>query len=92
MKLFSIVVLSFLFLNCKKETIKTKFGKIETYKIIPMLPKNNFFVDEESVIIWVSNDANKIPIRVEIGLKIGALALDLRSYSGLKQDLKFDNN
>lgn len=75
-----------------KETIKTKFGKIETYKIIPMLPKNNFFVDEESVIIWVSNDANKIPIRVEIGLKIGALALDLRSYSGLKQDLKFDNN
>ncbi|OMP13079.1 hypothetical protein COLO4_02318 [Corchorus olitorius] len=48
--------------------------------------------NEESVVIWVSNDANKIPIRVEIGLKIGALALDLRSYSGLKQDLKFANN
>ncbi len=75
-----------------KETIKTKFGKIETYMIIPMLPKNNFFQDEESVKIWVSNDDNKIPIRVEIELKIGSLALDIRSFSGLKNELKFDKN
>ncbi len=72
-----------------KEVIKTKFGKIETFKIIPMLPQNNFFQDAESVKIWISNDNNKIPIRVEIGLKIGALALDIKQFSGLKNELAF---
>lgn len=74
-----------------KEVIKTKFGKINTFKITPLLPKNNFFQDEESVKMWVTDDANKIPVRAEVELKIGALALDLRKFSGLKHELKFSN-
>ncbi|MEA5139576.1 DUF3108 domain-containing protein [Arcicella rigui] len=72
-----------------KETISTKFGKINTFRITPQLPKNNFFEDEESVKMWVTDDENKIPVRAEVSLKIGALALDLRKYSGLKHELKF---
>ena len=39
--------------------------------------------------MWVTDDENKIPVRAEVSLKIGALALDLRKYSGLKHELKF---
>ena len=73
-----------------KEMIKTKFGKINTFKITPQLPKNNFFQDEESIKMWVTDDANKIPVRAEVELKIGAITLDLRKYSGLKNDIKFN--
>lgn len=73
-----------------KETIKTKFGKINTFKITPQLPKNNFFQDEESIKMWVTDDANKIPVRAEVELKIGAIILDLRKYSGLKNEMRFN--
>jgi hypothetical protein len=72
-----------------KEVVKTKFGKINTFKITPQLPKNDFFQDEESVKLWVTDDANKIPVKAEVQLKIGAIALDLRKYSGLRNPVKF---
>ncbi|MES2519592.1 MAG: DUF3108 domain-containing protein [Bacteroidota bacterium] len=72
-----------------KEVLKTKFGKINTFKITPQLPKNNFFQDEESVKLWVTNDANKIPVRAEVELKIGSIALDIRKFSGLRNEMKF---
>ena len=72
-----------------KEVVKTKFGKINTFKITPQLPKNSFFQDEESVKLWVTDDANKIPVRAEVELKIGAISLDLRKYSGLRNEIKF---
>ena len=72
-----------------KEVVKTKFGKINTFKITPQLPKNNFFQDEESVKLWVTDDANKIPVRAEVELKIGSLALDIRKFSGLRNSMKF---
>jgi Protein of unknown function (DUF3108) len=73
-----------------KEVLKTKFGKINTFKITPQLPKNNFFQDEESVKLWVTDDANKIPVRAEVELKIGAITLDLRKYSGLRNEMRFN--
>lgn len=73
-----------------KEVIKTKFGKINTYKITPQLPKNNFFQDEESIKMWITEDANKIPVRAEIELKIGSITLDLRKHSGLKNEMRFN--
>ena len=39
--------------------------------------------------MWVTDDANKIPVKAQIELKIGSIALDLKKYSGLKNELKF---
>jgi hypothetical protein len=72
-----------------KEVVKTKFGRINTFKITPQLPKNNFFQDEESVKLWVTDDANKIPVRAEVELKIGSLALDIKKFGGLRNTMKF---
>ncbi|MFC0183085.1 Protein of unknown function [Pseudarcicella hirudinis] len=72
-----------------REQINTKFGKINTLKITPMLPQNNFFQDNDALRIWISDDENKIPIRAEIELKIGAISLDIRKYTGLKNEITF---
>lgn len=73
-----------------KETIKTKFGTTKVFKINPILPKNTFFEDENSIRIWVSDDANKIPLKIEVDLKIGAISMDIKKYSGLKNKLIFN--
>ncbi len=73
-----------------KDIIKTKFGTSKVFKINPILPKNTFFEDENSIRIWVSDDANKIPLKIEVDLKIGAISMDIKRYSGLKNKLVFN--
>lgn len=70
-----------------REVIKTKFGQISAIRIIPMLPnKNNFFEDSDSIRLWISDDANKVPVKAEVDLAIGSLEMDLKHYKGLKAE------
>jgi hypothetical protein len=73
-----------------KEKIKTKFGYAKVFKINPILPNNSFFEDENSIRIWVSDDENKIPLKVEVDLKIGSISMDIKKFSGLKNPLNFN--
>lgn len=72
-----------------KDVIKTKFGKINVLKLNPVLPQNQLFKDEESIRIFVSDDANKVPVKVEVDLWVGSMVMDLRKNGGLKQPLQY---
>jgi hypothetical protein len=72
-----------------KDVIKTKYGKIRVLKLNPVMPENKFFKGENSIRIWVSDDDNKIPVKAEVDLWIGAMEMDLKSYKGLRTDLKW---
>ncbi|MBD2704071.1 DUF3108 domain-containing protein [Spirosoma sp. BT702] len=72
-----------------KAVIKTKQGKINVFKLNPVLPPNKLFKEEESIRIFVSDDANKVPVKVEVDLWVGAMVMDLKKNSGLKQPLRF---
>lgn len=76
-----IYSLKFKFLG--RETISTKFGKIKCLKIRPQVVADRVFKDEDSMTIWVSDDANRIPVRVSSALWVGAIRCDLISHKGL---------
>ena len=44
-----------------KEVIKTKFGNIECLKFSPLLQKGRVFKNPDDMVVWVSNDKNRIP-------------------------------
>lgn len=67
-----------------KETIKTDVGKVRCIKLRPQLVVDRVFKDEDDMTIWVSDDANKIPVRVKADIYIGSLKVDLTDYSGLR--------
>ncbi len=67
-----------------KETIKSDIGKVKCIKIKPKAVADRVFKDDEAITLWVSDDENKIPIRVEASLAVGSLKVDLTSYSGLR--------
>ncbi|MES2796775.1 MAG: DUF3108 domain-containing protein [Bacteroidota bacterium] len=73
-----------------KDKIRTKYGTAKVFKINPILPNNSFFEDENSIRIWVSDDANKIPLKIEVDLRIGAISMDIKKFSGLKNQLNFE--
>jgi hypothetical protein len=77
-----IYKLKFKFLG--KETVSTKFGKIKCLKIRPQVVADRIFKDEESLTIWVSDDENRISVRVSSALWVGAVRFDLVSHKGLK--------
>ncbi len=70
-----------------KDEIKTKFGRIKVLKLNPVMPDNKFFKGNNSIRIWVSDDDNKVPVKVEVDLWIGALEMDLKGFRGLKSEL-----
>jgi hypothetical protein len=48
-----------------KETIKTKYGKFNAIKFKPLLIKGTIFEGGEQMTVWVTDDANHIPVRIE---------------------------
>lgn len=71
-----------------KEIVKTKYGKVECLKFRPLVQSGRVFKEQESLSLWVSNDDNRIPIRIKADLAVGAIKADLDGYNGLKHQFK----
>ncbi len=71
-----------------KEVVRTKYGKVECLKFRPYVQSGRVFKEQESLTLWVSNDLNKIPIRIKADLAVGSIKADLDGYNGLKNQFK----
>ena len=71
----------------KNELIKTKWGKINCMVFIPQLQEGRVFKDAEGMSIWISDDENKLMIKVETKIIIGVIKAELSSFKGLKNPL-----
>jgi hypothetical protein len=67
-----------------KERIKTEIGKVNAIKLTPVMPDNSLFEGGESIKIWISDDANRIPLKVKAEMFVGAVEVDILSFGGLK--------
>lgn len=71
-----------------REDIKTKFGTIPTMIFRPFVQAGRVFKEQESLTVWISDDANKIPVRIKASLAVGSLKADLEGFKGLKYPFK----
>jgi hypothetical protein len=67
-----------------REQIRTKFGKSNTMIFRPLVQSGRVFKEEESLTVWISDDQNKIPLRIKAELAVGSLKADLETFKGLK--------
>lgn len=67
-----------------RELLSTKFGKVKTMVFRPLVQSGRVFKEEESLTVWVSDDENKIPLRIKASLAVGSLKADLDAFKGLK--------
>ena len=74
------------------EDVETRFGIVNCFKFRPYIESGRVFKDNESLTLWVSNDKNKIPIKVKAGLRIGSIEADLDEFRGLKFPFKIKIN
>jgi hypothetical protein len=69
-----------------KETIKTDLGKVKCIKLRPKLVVDRVFKGTNDMTVWISDDENKIPIRVQTEIQVGSVKVDITGYSNLKND------
>ena len=70
-----------------KETIKTRYGRFDAIKFKPLLLKGSIFEGGEKMTVWVSDDANHIPVRVESPISVGSVKVDMMGYQNLRYPL-----
>lgn len=70
-----------------REDIKTRYGKFHALKIKPLLLKGQIFEGGENMTVWVTDDLNHIPVRVESPLVVGKVKIDMMSYANLRHPL-----
>lgn len=70
-----------------KERIETRYGSFDAIKLAPMLIQGTIFQGGEKMLVWVSDDENHLPLRVDSPIQIGSVKVDLMGYSGLKHPL-----
>lgn len=75
-----------------KETVKMDLGEIKCLKLKPMAEEGRMFKTKDSITIWVSDDENHIPVRVESEILVGSVKFDLIEYTGLKNPLSIVKN
>ena len=73
-----------------RDTINTKFGKIKCIKFRPYVMAGRVFKEEESLILWVTADKNKVPMRIKADLRVGSLRADLDALKGLKHPFEIE--
>lgn len=67
-----------------KETILTKIGKKECYKLAISLNNNNILSGTNDNILWLTADANKVPVYAKFKVPVGNGELKIQSATGLK--------
>ena len=79
-------VFKFKFLG--KEKLNTKFGVVSCLKFRPYVESGRVFSKEEGLTLWISDDENKIPMRLTADLRVGSIDADLDAFRGLKHPFK----
>ena len=67
-----------------KESLRTKLGKFNTLVLQPIMPDNKLFSGKDAIKVWLSDDTNKIPLKIKAKLVVGAVEIDIKRISGAR--------
>jgi hypothetical protein len=67
-----------------REDIKVKGQRFRALKFELLIEEAGLMTDGSSILFWMSDDANKVPLRIESELMIGSLKADLIEWSALR--------
>lgn len=72
----------------KEEDIRVKgFGRFNTIRFTPEVILGDVFTEQSQMSVYVSDDANRIPVLIESPISVGSVKAVLKEYKGLKYDL-----
>ena len=70
-----------------REQITTQYGVFKAIKLAPLLVKGTMFKGGEQMTIWVTDDANHIPVRIQTPIIVSNIKVDMVGYENLRHPL-----
>jgi len=67
-----------------RDKVSFKSGIYHTIMISPKLFEGTIFKGGEKMTVWVSDDQNKIPLRIETPITVGSIVVELISFQNLR--------
>ncbi len=67
-----------------KEKLKTKVGKLQAHRLVPLMPQNSVFDGKRSLTAWFSDDLNQLPLKVTADMFIGKASCEIVSFKNVK--------
>jgi len=71
-----------------RETVSVKAGKFDCIILEPLVQEGGLFKSEGKIVVWLTNDELKIPVKVKTKVIIGSIDAELSGYAGLAGELK----
>ncbi len=71
-----------------KQKISVSAGTFNCIIVEPMVKEGGLFKNEGRILIWLSDDERKIPVKVSTKIIIGTIDAELKEYSGLNGAIK----
>ena len=63
-------------------------GKFDCVVVEPLIQEGGLFKSEGRIIIWLTNDDRKIPVKVSTKVAVGSIETELREYKGINGPIK----
>jgi hypothetical protein len=67
----------------RNERISIERGTFDCMVFVPVVQTGRIFKEEEDMMVWVTNDQNKIPVLAKASVLVGSIDMELRDFSGL---------
>ncbi len=67
-----------------KEMLNTELGEIKSLVISPVMEPNALFRGREPIRAWISDDLNKVPLKIKAKIFVGSFDIDITSAKNLR--------
>jgi hypothetical protein len=71
-----------------RERINTAMGTFNCIKFSPSIQPGRIFRKDSKLYLWITDDANRIPLRAQVEILVGSVTLELITADGLKYPLE----
>lgn len=71
-----------------RETVSVSAGTFKCVILEPLVREGGLFKSEGSIIVWLTDDELKVPVKVKTKVLIGSIDAELTFYEGLNGQLK----
>jgi len=68
----------------RKERVRVPAGEFDCLVIEPKLQSEGIFLKRGRLLIWVTDDARRIPVKIRTAIPVGSVVARLESMSGVK--------
>lgn len=70
-----------------REVVKTSIGKIRCLKFSPSIQPGRIFRKDSRLYLWITDDGNRVPVKAQVEILVGAVTMEISSAEGLKYPL-----